>query len=342
MSAGVRASRVVGVLFSFLTVSTLALAQPVEVLGTRALGMGGAFVAVADDASATYWNPAGLATGAFVSVVLDGGPTERGGDEDSRRPGEPAREGTAAFAGVSMPSLGVSFYRLSDTRVGGPVRGIAGPGGLGSPIVPAIEATSLTTYQTAVTLVQSLGDHVAVGTSLKYVHASASAGEVLLLGSTDPLDAAADLETEGSDTFDLDVGVMAFSGPIRLGLVARNLRKPSFETPSGTRLALDRQVRTGVAWLPRPTLLVSVDADLTRTSGVDGRDRSLAAGTEWWVLPRRVAVRGGLRVSTIDDARPAGAGGVTVQVARMLIDAQFTHGGDDGPRGWSLAGRFHF
>ena len=29
--------------------------------GARALGMGGAFVGVADDASATYWNPAGLA-----------------------------------------------------------------------------------------------------------------------------------------------------------------------------------------------------------------------------------------------------------------------------------------
>ncbi len=30
-------------------------------MGARALGMGGAFVAVADDSSATYWNPAGLA-----------------------------------------------------------------------------------------------------------------------------------------------------------------------------------------------------------------------------------------------------------------------------------------
>ena len=37
-----------------------ALAQPYESLGVRALGMGGAFVAVADDATAAYWNPAGL------------------------------------------------------------------------------------------------------------------------------------------------------------------------------------------------------------------------------------------------------------------------------------------
>ena len=30
-------------------------------MGARALGMGGAFVAVADDANAIYYNPAGLA-----------------------------------------------------------------------------------------------------------------------------------------------------------------------------------------------------------------------------------------------------------------------------------------
>ena len=29
-------------------------------MGARALGMGSAFVAIADDATATYWNPAGL------------------------------------------------------------------------------------------------------------------------------------------------------------------------------------------------------------------------------------------------------------------------------------------
>ena len=48
-----------------------AVAQTFEVVGTRAAGMGGAFVAVADDASATYWNPAGLALGRVFSAVLD-------------------------------------------------------------------------------------------------------------------------------------------------------------------------------------------------------------------------------------------------------------------------------
>ena len=41
----------------------------VEVLGVRAQGMAGAFVAVADDATAAYWNPAGLGTGDFFSLA---------------------------------------------------------------------------------------------------------------------------------------------------------------------------------------------------------------------------------------------------------------------------------
>ena len=40
-------------------------AQIVESVGSRALGMGGAFVAVASDSTATWWNPAGLAAGPF-------------------------------------------------------------------------------------------------------------------------------------------------------------------------------------------------------------------------------------------------------------------------------------
>ena len=48
-----------------------ARAQTFEAVGTRAAGMGGAFVAVADDASAAYWNPAGFAAGNIFTMVLD-------------------------------------------------------------------------------------------------------------------------------------------------------------------------------------------------------------------------------------------------------------------------------
>lgn len=51
------------VLVLFFGLSSLALANGLNLnsLGTRALSMGGAFVGLADDFSAVYWNPAGIA-----------------------------------------------------------------------------------------------------------------------------------------------------------------------------------------------------------------------------------------------------------------------------------------
>ncbi len=42
-------------------------------LGTRAMGMGGAFTAVADDESAFYWNPAGITQVRFASLMFGAG-----------------------------------------------------------------------------------------------------------------------------------------------------------------------------------------------------------------------------------------------------------------------------
>ena len=64
-----------------------AMAQQFDAVGTRAQGMAGAFVAVADDASATWWNPAGLGGGAYLSAVL-----ERG---QNREPADPPASGPA-------------------------------------------------------------------------------------------------------------------------------------------------------------------------------------------------------------------------------------------------------
>src|SRR3989304_4469026 len=84
--------------FFTLFLPAVAGAQTFGGIGTRAEGMGGAFVAVADDASAVYWNPAGIATGATFDFQVSGGPS-------------------TLFVGASMPVVGLSFYRMHTVQV---------------------------------------------------------------------------------------------------------------------------------------------------------------------------------------------------------------------------------
>src|SRR5688572_28303308 len=90
----------------------LAGAQSMDSVGTRAQGMGGAFVGVADDASAVYWNPAGLAGGAYFSLVVDGNTARSVPDA------APQGENRSGWLlALSMPALGLSYARLQAMTV---------------------------------------------------------------------------------------------------------------------------------------------------------------------------------------------------------------------------------
>ncbi len=52
-----------------ITINLSASYAALETYGARPMGMGGAFTAVADDANAPYWNPAGLALNPEVTAV---------------------------------------------------------------------------------------------------------------------------------------------------------------------------------------------------------------------------------------------------------------------------------
>src|SRR5688500_11985418 len=76
--------------------------------GTRAAGMAGAFVGVADDASAVYWNPAGLATGAIVSFLVTFAEDTIALDAAQAAAGE---RHTAKMVALSLPPVGIAYYR---------------------------------------------------------------------------------------------------------------------------------------------------------------------------------------------------------------------------------------
>jgi hypothetical protein len=315
------------------------VAQGMEAVGVRALGMGGAFVAVADDATAAYWNPAGLATGPIVSAVVER--TGQGSGEPNAPPFLAAQRGSGIFVGLTLPPVGLTYYRLRSTRLLPP--GSTTSGGPVSPD-PGV-ATSLVTQHVGLTLVQSIGPVLDVAGTIKYVHGDA------VLGNRDPtfegssaVDRVAALASTGGSTVDVDLGALVHVGQFRTGLVARNLRQPSFDAPSHPdALRLDREVRAGVAWRSaESSTTVSCDVDLTRTETELEVRRHVAFGAEH-VLHSRLAIRGGFRVNTVNDARTAGSAGVSVAVRSSIwLDAQVTRGVRLADREWGIAARVGF
>ncbi len=123
-----------------------AFAQTFEQVGVRAAGLGGAFVAVADDATATWWNPAGLATGAYFNAVLE---YDRADQPDMSR---------AEVVAVAFPSLGLSYYRFPISQMR-PQTSTAG--------APAGRQDQGVLSQYSATVGQSAGRHFVLATTLK-------------------------------------------------------------------------------------------------------------------------------------------------------------------------------
>jgi len=121
--------------FLLLTTPDLASAQlPLESVGSRAQGMAGAFVAVADDPSSTFWNPAGLVTGGPAGAVFDVTRFQTG----NRR---------SFFGSVGTWPLGLSVVHQT-----------AQPDGL-----------RFTTTQYGINVLQTVVDHLVVGANFKLV-----------------------------------------------------------------------------------------------------------------------------------------------------------------------------
>jgi len=307
-----------------------ASAQIYEIVGTRAQGMGGAFIAVADDATATWWNPAGLATGAYFSSVIERGRTTEPGDA----PGGPVWRGDGGTFSVVFPALGLSYYRLriseiappASTGDGAPDRQDQGTTGTG--------VRSWATNQFGVTVGQSLGNHFVVASTVRLVRG----GLALASGPADGdlLDQAADLDVPMETEADLDLGTMASFGRMRLGLVVKHASEPKFGE-GVNHLVLRRQVRAGLSVVTRGLVTVAVDADLTRTATAFGDARHLAAGAEAWLLRQRIGVRGGVSTNTAGETGTSGSTGVSLAVrSRMYIDAALTVGSDRSREGWNL------
>jgi len=323
-----------------------ASAQVTEVMGSRAAGMGGAFVAVASDSSAGWWNPAGLALGpwfdmALSRAVVEVSPTGQSTADALAQTGG-WRHHLSGFA-LGTPPLGVSYYRFrltdiqrfdptgstpagrEDRRAGVPVR-------------------SLAANQLGVTLVQTVIPGVHAGATLKFVRGNVAArhADALALAS-ELLDFGEGLEGDDTDgQFDLDLGVLATAGVVRFGARMRNVREPSVGL-----VPLERQLRVGVAVDAEAgggvPLTIAFDADVDAYQTAAGARRVMALGAEQWWWDRRVGLRAGGRINTAGARERSATAGASVALrAGLYVEGHVVRGGSADERGWGIAARVSF
>ena len=212
--------------------------------------MSGAFVAVSNDATTTWWNPAGLAYGGFFNTIL-----EFDYDEDSGN----SRAG--AFA-LTIPSLGFSYYRLSLSGMR-PFNPIASD--------PLYREDEGTLSQFGVTVGQSIGSHLVVASTLKLVNALGETSGDLDMGvmlSAEHIRFGLAARNLGTTEFSDGVRRIELPLQVRTGVSFTAVTAPRFEvlvavdgdlTTTPTAFGDVRHVATGVeAWL------------LNRTIGVRG------------------------------------------------------------------------
>ena len=323
-----------------------ARAQGDETIGVRAQGMGGAFTAVADDATASWWNPAGLAGGAYFNALIETG-SHREPSTDRTTAGEPPRawrSDTRSFA-VAFPALGLSYYRLRVSEIQpqtstGTTAAVRQDGG-----ATEVRLRSMVLNQFGATVGQSLGSHLVVGSTFKLV--SAGAASQVQAAGTGSLDAATGIDASGETHAGLDVGAMAVFGRARIGLTVRNVKQPEFGSGPDA-FTLSRHARVGAALSSGTrgvigSATLAVDADLTKTTTVLGDERHVAVGAEAWSPKRTFGVRGGVGANTIGSRRTSLSAGASAALKKgIYVDGEVTGGTDEGRHGWGAGLRVTF
>jgi len=202
---------------------------------------------------------------------------------------------------------------------------------------------SLTASQFGATLVHSVVSGIHLGTTLKYLRVNGLGAELTEPPSVNIDQVEEELDRLPHDSrgrFDLDVGVLAVAGPVRIGAVVRNLRETKLPA-----LTLPRQARLGVGVVTggEVPVTLAVDADARSYETPLGPRRVVAFGGESWVWSRRVGVRAGARFNTVGGQERAVTAGMSLAVRPgAYVEAFVVHGGTGDERGWGVAARASF
>ena len=295
-------------------------------VGPRAMGMGGAGVAVTTDALATYWNPAGLAMTQTVDIRILGGAQviDRLGIADAIHDLEKFNTSDISQANqakaqdianrINRPGATVSLNgsaglyvkgHLGEHAFGFNVSDVATGGGFilnpvqvsGTNITGAMALRLLEARQAAFSYAYAFSDKTfSIGVTGKIIQGASYNGSTALTGGTDVSVTDNFGKPTLSTAFGIDVGaIYRPSSWLRFGAVAKDINQPTFNASGGGELKLGPQVRGGMAINPYSSLTLTADVDATANktfvSGV--KSQVLSLGAEQTILSEFLSFRVG-------------------------------------------------
>lgn len=255
-------------------------------IGARPMGLGGAFVGVADDASAIFKNPAGIAFINRLSLVSMS--TQLLTSIDYRVIGAtyPTEYGIfgVGFVGASMPAGNYTYMSGGVTVEEGPI----------------LYENNLYILSWGVDISKGVGDAFFYDEdAVKYMGFGANL-KVLSEGFTGSMRNA-----PSASGFQLDLGLLYRSvDRVSVGAVLTNVWRENnggaaLSWTTGEQEKLPRLLKIGCSYYPISNLLCALDSDIDLG---DYGNAVMHGGTEWWVIPN-LAFRLGFdqKLSSIDD-----------------------------------------
>jgi hypothetical protein len=329
------------VCFLLSLVATPAVAVEFAVVGPRAVGMGGAGVAVTTDSLATYWNPAGLAMTQTVDIRAQAsaqgidrlGVRKTLDDIEDLDKNNPANIGRAQDLanrinqpGASLSASGSAglYFKghLGEHAFGFNVSDVATAGGFisnrvraNAPVAPGQPITiagqmalrGLEARQAAFSYAYAFADKTfALGITGKLIQGAAYTGTATINGSDVKLSDNFG-KSKQSTAFGIDVGaIYRPSSWLRFGVVAKDLNQPEFDAPDGTKFKLNPQVRGGIAINPYSSLTLTGDVDATsnKTLVPGQKSQVLSLGAEQTILSEFLSLRVGALKNMQDATSP--------------------------------------
>ena len=327
--------------FIGLMIPAQAMALEFVTVGPRAMGMGGAGVAVTTDSLATYWNPAGLAMTQTVDVRIQGSgqvidrlgiadavhDLENFNKNDISAANQARAQDIAARINRDGATVSISgsagLYikgHLGEHALGLNVSDVATGGGfVSTPATATLNGSTvnltgemalrgLEARQVAFSYAYAFSDKTfSFGVTGKVIQGAAYRGSTLLTGGTDVSIHDNFGKATISTTFGIDVGaIYRPSSWLRFGMVAKDINQPTFDTPGGEELKLGPQVRGGVAVNPHSSLTLTADVDVTSNKTfIPGiKSQVLSLGAEQTIFSEFMSFRLGAFKNMKDPGTP--------------------------------------